>query len=242
MSRPDNQLASQAQLTQLANRMGGRIPVRVFFLNNSSKVFLAKEGTRVKDLVRMVVDKLELKDPDDVAGYFALYESLNGSSIGDACHMDALIVDVINRWGSNKDAKLVFMIRIFVKSVTGLETVELCARRLGKDVRTFLHEDYLSRAHTYDNNCLVLQHMQAVYNVITGKYPVSEEDAIRLGAIHFLFKFKEFNPEQHVIGFLGNRIVEFIPTLMLRAKRKVRHMRRILTRLVCCVFRDPSSA
>lgn len=43
------------------------------------------------------------------------------------------------------------------------------------------------------------------------------EQALELGAIQFLFKFGEYQVHSHKIGFLGNRIVEFIPIKHLRS-------------------------
>jgi hypothetical protein len=36
-----------------------------------------------------------------------------------------------------------------------------------------------------------------------GQYPISQEDALYLAALHFLNKFPEYLPLRHRIGFLG---------------------------------------
>ena len=62
-----------------------------------------------------------------------------------------------------------------------------------------------------------LQFIQAVYHVITGRYPTTAEQALELGAIHFLYKFGEYKPASHKPGFLGSRIVEFVPIKHLKS-------------------------
>lgn len=54
--------------------------------------------------------------------------------------------------------------------------------------------------------------------LLTGQYNVSEDDALLFGVFHFLHKFDEYLPLRHRPGFLGQRIVEFIPTKLLKTK------------------------
>jgi hypothetical protein len=57
-----------------------------------------------------------------------------------------------------------------------------------------------------------------VYNVITGQYPTSEKIVMELGALQFLHKFGTYDPRKHVVGFLGMRVMEFIPCAHLRGE------------------------
>ena len=41
---------------------------------------------------------------------------------------------------------------------------------------------------------------QAVYNIITGMYPCSEEEATQLAALQFQAKFGKYNPATYVQG------------------------------------------
>jgi hypothetical protein len=63
-------------------------------------------------------------------------------------------------------------------------------------------EKYFDEAgeHLLDPTLMHLQFIQAVYNIISGRYPTSQEQAIELGAIHFLYKFGEYKPASHVPG------------------------------------------
>lgn len=59
-------VSSQGALNSLSNRFGGKIPVRIFFLDNSSKMFLVGAGCTVQALLRLILEKLEITDPDRV--------------------------------------------------------------------------------------------------------------------------------------------------------------------------------
>lgn len=55
-----------------------------------------------------------------------------------------------------------------------------------------------------------------MYNIITGRYPTTAEQALTLGAIHFVLKFGRFKGDKHKPGFLANRIFEFVPVKHLK--------------------------
>lgn len=59
--------------------------------------------------------------------------------------------------------------------------------------------------------------VQTVYNVVSGLYPSDKEDATRLGALQFVARFGEYKPEVHIVGFLGQRLREFIPVAHLNS-------------------------
>lgn len=59
--------------------------------------------------------------------------------------------------------------------------------------------------------------IQTVYNVVSGLYPCDKDDALRLAALQFVARFGEFKPEVHAVGFLGQRLREFIPVAHLNA-------------------------
>lgn len=245
-------LASQGALKSLTGKMEGRTPgqtnnslcnfatqlqisvsisasnfffgfvVRIHFLDNSSKIFLASEDTTAKDIVLMVLEKYDVQDAERTSVYFSLFESKNGNTIDEAISLEAKVVECIDGWaksGVDKTAKFLFMIRLYMPSVWGLQYRDLVAAEHGLSNKASLAtEDYIKAARTVDGNCLTLQFIQAVYHIITGRYPTTVEQALELGALHFLQKFGSFRPDNHKPGFLGNRIVEFIPTKHLKAK------------------------
>lgn len=133
------------------------------------------------------------------------------------------------------------MIRLYIPSLNGLQYVDVVARRLNlvtadtSDYTATMNlEKYLLNAEVIDPSLLHLQYIQAVYNVITGAYPTSEDQALTLGSLHFLLKFGEYKPNVHVPGFLENRIVEFIPIRLL--KRGNCSMQRIVRTIRAMVY------
>mmetsp|Transcript_25912 Transcript_25912/g.43544 ORF Transcript_25912/g.43544 Transcript_25912/m.43544 type:complete len:538 (-) Transcript_25912:187-1800(-) len=213
-------LASQSKLTDLTKKFDGKTPVRIHFLDNSSKVFLAEKSTTVKDILLQCLQKSGIVDPTTNLPYFGLFESKNGGSIDGVLEMEATIPDILERWndtGVQQTAKFLFMIRLYLPCLWGLQLRDVVAFRLNKPKSVVPLDMYLSEAELVDVNVMHLQFIQAVYNVITGRYPTTLEQALDLGAIHFIYKFGEFKPQTHQPGFLGNRIVEFIPIKHLRS-------------------------
>eukprot|EP01035_Chromulina_nebulosa_P037426 gene37426-50511_t len=224
-----NHLASQKTLNNLTNKFNGRTPIRIHFLDNSSKMFLVEDRTTVKDLIHQCLQKigvlLQIDDSTSTAAilpYFSLFECLNGSTIENdaALNLSAIVVDVIRSWGSkNPDAKLLFLIHLYMPCLWGYQYRDVVAFKISKPKSMLTLETYFDEAgeHLLDPTLLHLQFIQAVYQVISGRYPTTADQAIELGAIHFLHKFGEYKPSTHVPGFLGNRIVEFIPIKHLKS-------------------------
>lgn len=168
----------------------------------------------------MCLEKYNVLDLDFNLPYYGLFESKNGGSIDGSLSLETVVNDVVQSWVDQKvdqTAKFLFMIRLHMPSITGLEFKDVVAHRLQKTKDTLALETYLQEAATTDVNALHLQFIQAVYNIITGRYPTTIEEALDLGAIHFLFKFNEFKPSSHKVGFLSSRIVEFIPIKHLKS-------------------------
>jgi hypothetical protein len=192
----------------------------VYFLDNSSKMFLLEAGTTVRDLTILILNKFEVTNVDEVVGYFGLFESLNGSSIGDAKKQHENVVDIVSAWSrsaSSANAKFIFMVRLYEPCTYGLEYKDDLERRL--DCKSPLTDQaYHSQAQVRDAGLIHLQYLQAVYSVITGQFPTSVELALKLGMLHFTYKFGAYNSASHKVGFLGARIVEFIPIKHLKSR------------------------
>ena len=181
-------------------------------------MFLLDPATTVADLVALVLRKFEVIDIAPVVSYFGIFQSPNGSSIGDACASTAKVVAIAEEWSRSAlhaNSKFIFMIRLFMPSIWGLEYNDDVERRVGKSLTA--HE-YLQAAAVRDAGLIHLQYLQAVYGVITGQYQTSAELAIKLGMLHFTQKFGKYNPSSHKVGFLGPRIVEFIPLKLLKQR------------------------
>jgi hypothetical protein len=194
--------------------------VRVFFLDNSSKVFLLNaKTTSVKDLLQQCLEKLGIHNLDFVLPYFGIFESRNGGAIDGVLNLESMLQEALTAWtaaGCEKTAKFLFMIRLYLPSINGLTAKDQVAYKQGLEKIQLDDAKYLTSAELVDENVLHVQFMQAVYHVITGQYPTQPEEAIALGAIHFLMKFGKYRPETHKPGFLGNRVCEFVPVKCLK--------------------------
>jgi hypothetical protein len=195
--------------------------VRIHFLDNSSKVFLVQGTISIKELLEQCVSKLQINEASVVFPYFGLFESRNGGSIDGVLAMDATVSSILQSWhssGCEKTAKFLFMIRLLVPSLWGLQCRDVVANSLGKaDENDLPLPEYFSVAELTDVNLLHLQFIQAVYHIITGRYPTNQEEGLSLGATHFILKFGKYNANKHKPGFLGNRIVEFVPIKLLKS-------------------------
>jgi hypothetical protein len=183
-------------------------------------MFLLDASSSVKDLVVLVLNKFEVLDSEEVAGYFGLFESLNGSNIGDARKPHENVVDIVTNWSrsaANANAKFIFMVRLYEPCTFGIEHKDDLERRL-ESASPLTDQAYRTQAQTRDPGLIHLQYLQAVYSVITGQYPTSVELALKLGMIHFTYKFGPYNASSHKVGFLGARIVEFIPIKHLKSR------------------------
>lgn len=213
-------LATQNTLNGLSTKFGGKTPVRIHFLDNSSKMFLIGSNETVKEFLETILEKYEVNYIQSCVQYFSLFESYDGLSMNKALNSDDYIIDTVRAWTNYPDAKLIFMIRLFMPSIWGFEYRDELSRRIHKPDELLSLDVYLVNALVIDKNILNLQYLQAVYHIITGVYNTTEAQAVQLGAIHFLFKFGLFKPNAHTTGFLGNRVVEFIPVKHLRKSGK----------------------
>ena len=176
-----------------------------------------------KDLIHTILEKYSVTDSSLVLDYFGIFESLDGHNIGACLNPEDRVVDHVKSWttggGNGKatdTAKLVFMIRLFMPCLWGLEHKDQVGHRLDKPAPTISVELYLESAYLRDEALIHLQYIQALYHIITSQYPTNEEQALTLGAYHFIFKFGSYKSDVHKLGFLGTRIVEFIPIKLLR--------------------------
>lgn len=183
-------------------------------------MFLVENGATVRDLVLLILNKFEVINVEEVVGYFGLFESLNGQSIGDSRKLDDNVVDIVTGWSrstATANAKFIFMVRLYEPCTFGIEHKDVLERRLGCKT-PLTDEAHRIQAETRDPGLIHLQYLQAVYSVITGQYPTSVELALKLGMLHFTYKFGSFNAASHKVGFLGARIVEFIPIKHLKSR------------------------
>lgn len=206
--------SSAVDMSGLVAQKMGKLPVRIFFLDNSSKMMLLTSSSTAKDVVVEILQKMVLKG-DVCSDYFALYLSESGSAIDRNILPQENISVLVSQWDNSSSSKLVFMLRLFLPSINGFQYPNVVAARFG--VEELPLEQYLEEAEVVDRQLMHLQYLQAVYNVITGQYPTSPELALQLGAIQFIYKFGTYDPNRHAPGFLQNRVIEFVPLPHIRS-------------------------
>jgi hypothetical protein len=223
-----SEFANQGILNDLSDKFDGRTPVRIHLLDNSSKLFLLHSDATPKDAMYMILKKIGIVEVAQAVPYFALYKSINGSKLDGIIESDDLLVDVVLGWSGSgyESAKIVLMIRLFMPSTNGLQYRDVVTGRIDKQnldyqnskKTTLSLEEYLEKSEIIDENLLNLQYIQAVYNIVTGSITTTSDEALDLAALHFTYKFGEFDAKNHRAGFLGKRIIEYIPMKHLRAK------------------------
>jgi hypothetical protein len=184
-------------------------PVRVFFLDNSSKVVLVDESTKAVDIVFNLLEKYDILDSSEIKDYFALYVSLDGVTVGHALKADMMMAPLLQTWEEGSSTKLVFMQRLFTSSSTGIHDKAYVAAQLRKPLDLLSHETFVDMAEDVDSNLIHLRYIQSVYSVITGMIYTTEKEAIDLAAIHFLVKF--CHCDQSSWSQMQAGVSEFIP-------------------------------
>uniref|UniRef100_A0A7S1U3J7 FERM domain-containing protein n=1 Tax=Phaeomonas parva TaxID=124430 RepID=A0A7S1U3J7_9STRA len=145
----------------MMQRLGNKVVVRVYMLDNSSKVLLADSQTTAEDICFAVAEKLDFEDVDDMAPLFALFDCLDGAVLTRHLVPEEPIEAAMKAWDDPERHQLVFMIKLYV-------------------------DDLL---HSNDEKIIYLQYVQAVYMVITGQYPCEVEECLALAALQLRHTF-----------------------------------------------------
>lgn len=186
----------------------------MYLLDNSSKTLLVDDTTTFRDVVVTLLEKMDVKEEEFIADFFAIYTSSDGDSIDVANHKDDYVANVTSKL--TETARLVMMIRLFVPSIRGIMTKEDLAADMGKNISIVPDKYYYEAAPVLDENLLHLQFIQAVYFIITGTYPTDYHTALTLGAYYFIHKFGQVGQATMKPGLIGRGIGEYIPLKHLR--------------------------
>jgi hypothetical protein len=93
------------------------VHVKVYFLDNSHKVFVVPTGTRVLDFVPSVCEKLGFDNVVEDSCWFGLYESITGTGLDRPLNKDEVVDELVLKWGNDAPNKLVFLIKLFFDAV-----------------------------------------------------------------------------------------------------------------------------
>lgn len=88
------------------------------------------------------------------------------TAVGRALRNDEPIIPIIQAWGNNKKARLVFRVQLYVESVL----------------------------YSEQKAVIYLLYIQSVYNVITGIYPCSLDDAVSLASLQVQYRYGNHDP------------------------------------------------
>lgn len=147
--------------------------VRVHFMDSNSKAFAIDAGSTADTLLKLVIERLELKE----SSTFALFEKKDD---WERClDPDEKPAELMKAWNADpKDEnapRFVFKKKTFIRD-DDRELNDLVARHL--------------------------IYIQALASVINGDYPTSPEQAVRLAAIQVQVVYGDHNSSTHLPGFL----------------------------------------
>jgi hypothetical protein len=150
-----------------------------------------------------MAEKLGFENPKRDARYFSLFEALNGAHVNRSLSDNEVVLDVVKGWDpvANPNALLVYQVKLFMESLF---------KNTPPKVMQMLY-------------------IQAVHHVITGVYQCPADSATYLAGLQFQVRFGEHRPEVHKVGFLTEKIAEFIPTQLLSQKEAVEWEKEIFT-------------
>ena len=170
----------------------GDAVLKIYFLDNSSKMLMVDPGVSAGEVCEMIAGRLNFADGGENASrYFALFESVDGAIPRRALGKSEVVLNV-----QHGCAKIIYMMKLFMP--TALEMVET------------------------DPIMLHLQYMQALHSVITGTHFYNEiPTLVKLAALDVQEKYGPHNPSVHQVGFLTQRLHELIPSSVFDKKEKL---------------------
>ena len=128
MSYRDSEDIETKELALLKSKLGGKIPVKVYFLDNSSKTFLCDRGTTFKSLSVEILKKLGDEKAESNARLMGIYQT-DGGVMGTAGAPDQSVADMVISYGDDnlrtEKKKLVFMIRLFTPMLQTLDSPQV---------------------------------------------------------------------------------------------------------------------
>jgi len=169
--------------------------VRVFLVDGESKHGLMVEDTiTAAQLVEVTANKVHLND----WSHFAIFE--NRGDEERCLGVEEKPVFISEKWTTSLktsndnliEPKFVFKKKVFLRDEDEFDTVDPVAKHLS--------------------------YIQTVHSVIEGEYPCSIEDSIALAGLQTQVIYGAHNPANHVSGFFGQNLKNFVPKLLLPLK------------------------
>jgi len=115
------------ELAVLKSKLGG-VPVKIYFLDNSSKTFVCDRNATFRSLSVEILSKLGDDNAKGNARLFGIFQSHNGV-MGVAGAPDQSVADMVISYGDanlhSEAKKLVFMIRLFTPMLQSMDTPQV---------------------------------------------------------------------------------------------------------------------
>jgi len=155
------------------------------------KTLLVDPSATVYDICTYMADKCGITAVSPILmPCFSLHECLDGVNISKPLPSQVPVVDIISKWPVGNIPRFVYQIKLFVDSIK----------------------------NSTDKHILRLLYIQSVYNVITGIYPVTTDEAISLASLQVQANFGNHKPTIHKSGYLKNALRGLIPGSLFERK------------------------
>eukprot|EP00761_Pharyngomonas_kirbyi_P013343 gb/GECH01013371.1/.p1 GENE.gb/GECH01013371.1/~~gb/GECH01013371.1/.p1 ORF type:complete len:332 (+),score=63.07 gb/GECH01013371.1/:1-996(+) len=189
---------------------GVKLVIRVYFVDDSFRTLAVLSDITAKELCQTVASKINLENTQT----FALFYNKNGE---ERCLEDdeqPCKVMVQELHGINAD----------MSQYTERAEWEKLKKEWGRMCkfvykrRVFLRNKAFPRE---DPTFIRYSYIQAVSEVISGNYPCDHDDAVTLAGLQMQVTFGDHNKQNHVAGFLKDKIGRFIPEPLLKENRRL---------------------
>jgi hypothetical protein len=185
--------------------------VRVFMLDGSSKVLQATENSTVRDILAQMKYNMDLGDVSTCA----LFRVVDGQG---ARRME---LDENMKQAIKETHELDSSGTYYVQKTYNIDDDEKPTPGSVRILfRTWIHArcgifdqevfQYLER-HKHNNSALWLAYMESTFMCMTGRYYLSDDEAIMLGCLRMQADSGDFNPDVHTIDNIKERVCTRFP-------------------------------
>eukprot|EP01028_Stygiella_incarcerata_P001875 TRINITY_DN1347_c1_g1_i1.p1 TRINITY_DN1347_c1_g1~~TRINITY_DN1347_c1_g1_i1.p1 ORF type:complete len:364 (+),score=114.45 TRINITY_DN1347_c1_g1_i1:238-1329(+) len=191
--------------------MGGKVILRVHCVDHSFKSLPLSLNIKASELLTQLKEKMELEDAEG----FSIFVEGVSDSIGERCLEDdeEPVKNVIwDMRGVEADVEAFSSLPEWSKVRQEWES----HYRYVLKRRIFMKDQVLTLDRPVQLN---LFYIQAVNDVLSGRYPCSQEDAVFLAGLQMQVNFGQHDPTRQVGGFLRGKLADYIPTGYLSSRK-----------------------
>lgn len=108
-------------------RIGEKLALKLYLLDNSTKTLLIRKSTTASDVCRALAEKVGFARPERDHAYFAVYQATNWIPDGTPLPPERLIMPLVNAWKPEENRLLLFQLKLFVDAIVTVAASE-CSR------------------------------------------------------------------------------------------------------------------